>query len=868
MKSSLFVTWNLRGLGSRTKRAAVRRVLGKLKSGVVLIQESKKEVVDECFISQICGRQFRFSFAFSPSEGAAGGIITVWDDSFFRLKFSIIHSKYVACVGTLLNEKLDVAIINIYAPNDVSERRRLWAELKEMVHQLNIPVLIGGDFNVIRKQSEKLGFHSNKKAMAEFDEFIEGLALIDLPLSGGEYTWCSNREEPVFCRLDRFLVDAEIISKWPNVTQNIVASSISDHKPVVLFNNIRRKEPSIFRWFDYWAEEKDYDEVIKAAADKAKGKGILNFLSQCKRESERWNRSRKVLDNECSQVLEEKMLVLEKQVQSNPGNIAAKNEIKGCRAKLWNCYRREKREWLQKSRLKWFQAGDKNTKYFHLVASARQRTNTITALKVDGELVTDQNKIKQSIFESFKEVYNDKNTIPIKKLDCNLKKLSAESAEFLDREFSEDEIKHALWAMDGSRAPGPDGFNMNFLKKYWSTIKGDVLKFFNEFYNGTISDTSFNRSFIVLIPKKSPPSTMEDYRPISLVCSMYKLVAKVLSYRVSGCIHEFISENQFAFCPGKQILDCALISNEVFDVMKKGGRPGIVFKADFRKAYDTVDWHFLLFSIKMMGFGEKWLSWIQFCISSANISILVNGLPTPSFSIQRGLRQGCPLSPILFNIVAEVLSEVLKNAVRVALFEAVNINGSDISVSHIQFADDLIVFAGASETQVQNIVRILRGFGLASGLRLNLDKSKLLGVNVDPVILEKWAVTTKCSTENFPCTYLGLPLGIVRNSLKIWVPVVEKVKKRLTSWRSRLLSFSGRLVLVKAVLSNLPIYYMSLFKLPVSICKQINRLINNFLWGGAEKRSIVWIGWKELCKPKVNGGLGLVDMKVKNMSIT
>ncbi|GMJ06844.1 hypothetical protein HRI_004353600 [Hibiscus trionum] len=122
MNSSLFVTWNLRGLGSRIKRAAVRRVIGKLKPGVVFIQESKKEAIDECFISQICGRQFRFSFAFSPSVGAAGGLISVWDVSFFRLKHSIIHSKYIICVGTLLNDKLEVGLINIYAPNDGSER--------------------------------------------------------------------------------------------------------------------------------------------------------------------------------------------------------------------------------------------------------------------------------------------------------------------------------------------------------------------------------------------------------------------------------------------------------------------------------------------------------------------------------------------------------------------------------------------------------------------------------------------------------------------------------------------------------------------------------------------------------------------------
>ncbi|GMI67867.1 hypothetical protein HRI_000456000 [Hibiscus trionum] len=334
MNSSLFLSWNLRGLGRKLKRAAVKKVIGRLKPGAIFIQESKKEIVDTVLISQICRRQSRYSFVFSPSAGASGGLISCWDDTFFSFKRSIIHSRYIVCIGTLLNLNLEVALVNIYAPNDCSERRCVWAELKDLVQQLSIPVLIGGDFNVIRKRSEKMGVHCNKKAMEEFDEFIEDLALIDLPLSGGDFTWCSNREDPVFCRLDRFLMSIDILLKWPNVIQKLVASSISDHKPVVLCNTFRRRESRIFRWFDYWAEEENYDNVIKEAAIKAEGKGIFEFLLHCKHESENWNRRRKAQNSENSQALENRMLMLEKRFQDNPGDIAVKNELKTYRAKL------------------------------------------------------------------------------------------------------------------------------------------------------------------------------------------------------------------------------------------------------------------------------------------------------------------------------------------------------------------------------------------------------------------------------------------------------------------------------------------------------------------------------------------------------
>ncbi|GMI94762.1 hypothetical protein HRI_003145500 [Hibiscus trionum] len=298
--------------------------------------------------------------------------------------------------------------------------------------------------------------------------------------------------------------------------------------------------------------------------------------------------------------------------------------------------------------------------------------------------------------------------------------------------------------------------------------------------------------------------------------------------------------------------------------MKKSEVPGIIFKADFRKAYDLVDWGFLMLVLKKLGFGEKWRQWIMYCISSANISILVNGSPTPFFSIRRGLRQGCPLSPLLFNLVVETLSALIKSTMSKGFFEAVQIGNSNVKVSHLQFTDDLIIFCGASEMQVKNVVRLLKGFEYALGLRLNLQKSNLIGINLSTDTLEGWAVKVNCSTVNLPCTYLGLPLGCSKNSVALSAPVVEKFKKRMAGWKAKLMSFSGRIVLVKSVLSNLPVYYMSLFEMPATIFDQLNKMIAKFLWGSPERRTIHWLNWKVLCKPKCKGGLGLMDMKLKN----
>ncbi|KAL4385972.1 hypothetical protein GQ457_09G021960 [Hibiscus cannabinus] len=325
---------------------------------------------------------------------------------------------------------------------------------------------------------------------------------------------------------------------------------------------------------------------------------------------------------------------------------------------------------------------------------------------------------------------------------------------------------------------------------------------------------------------------VNDFRPISLVSSVYKIVAKVLSRRLVGCMEEVIGDNQFAFLQGKQITDCVLIANETIEDIRRRKRAALVFKADFQKAYDTIDWDFLDFILEKMGFGCKWRSWISYCISSATISVLVNGSPTNRFSIKRGLRQGCPLSPFLFNCVGEALSLLLEKARSFRVFKGVEVGNSGFVVSHIQFADDLIVFTEASVANSRNIKRILRVFEVVSGLRLNPRKSKLYGLNVENCLMEDWAQQIQCIVDKFPTTYLGLPLGFSRNSIELWNPVIEKFRKRLDGWKGKLLSFGGRITLLRAKVNG----GLGWFE----ISTRNRSLLNNRVWRYGSEAGSLW----------------------------
>nr|GEZ79538.1 RNA-directed DNA polymerase, eukaryota [Tanacetum cinerariifolium] len=273
-----------------------------------------------------------------------------------------------------------------------------------------------------------------------------------------------------------------------------------------------------------------------------------------------------------------------------------------------------------------------------------------------------------------------------------------------------------------------------------------------------------NSSFIALIPKIPDANLEKDFRPISLIGSLYKIIAKILANRLVGVLGDIVNARK-----KKQFL---------------------VFKVDFEKAYDSVRWVFLDDILRKFGFGEKWCKWIQSCLTSSRGSIILNGSPTEEFQFYKGLKQGDPLSPFLFILIIKSLHLSFQRVEDAGMFKGIKL-GSSVSTSHMFYADDAVLVGQWCESNINTLVPVLECFYRASSLRINMSKSKLMGLYVDSDKVKGAAIKLGCLTFKTPFTYLRSTVGGSMSQIQAWEEVVERVKSWLSKWKMKTLSIGG-----------------------------------------------------------------------------
>jgi hypothetical protein len=284
-----------------------------------------------------------------------------------------------------------------------------------------------------------------------------------------------------------------------------------------------------------------------------------------------------------------------------------------------------------------------------------------------------------------------------------------ENNQNLFAEVTESELKDTMQSFQKDKSPGPDGWNIEFYLGFFDLLGKDILKVVEESrLNGRIHGP-LNSTFIALIPKVNEPLSFDDFRPISLCNCIYKIIAKIIARRLKPLLSKSISKEQFGFLEGRQIHEAIGVAQEGLHNLKTKKEKGTILKIDLSKAFDRVNWSYIRLLLTHIGFDVPFIKWIMACISSVSFAVLINGAASPFFISEKGLRQGCPLSPLLFLLVAEGLRRALLNAVNTGEFLGIQITPNQ-RLTHLLFVDDILIFCSGLSQDAEVLSSILTLF--------------------------------------------------------------------------------------------------------------------------------------------------------------
>jgi hypothetical protein len=814
------------------------------------------------------------------SKGKSGGLMLLWNSS-CGVEIQNYSRRHINAVVQRLPDDLKWKFTGFYGHPEASRRTESWALLRHLASLSPEPWLCLGDFNEIVCMGEKTSKAARSYSQIRaFQCALSDSGLGDLGFKGPKFTWCNGREgsENNKERLDRAVANAEWCSLFNLVNVEVLPRTCSDHSPILVSASSTREvvwpKSNIFRFEAAWAKSKEQGEVIKKVwrakfNSESPWVTVMRNLEKSRNALKLWASSQKIS-------MEQRIETLQKQISliqlRGDGDFLV--EEKRLKEELNNALDMEELKWMQRAKINWLKNGDRNSKFFHAYASYRSKKNFISKVKdKNGLLCVTKDSIEEAFVSYFKEVFSAGDHVEvepcIRALEC---KVSPEMNSRLLFPFTKEEINIALSQMSPLKAPGPDGMSASFYQANWNVINEEVCEAALNFLNTGEFDRDVNSTFIALIPKVQNPMSVTDFRPISLCNVLYKLISKVLANRLKHILPDIISCFQSAFIPGRLISDNILAAYEIMHTMQrrmwsKEGFMGI--KLDMSKAYDRVEWVFLKAVMHKLGFDARWVDLVMKCVSSVKYSVLINGNPVGAFYPSRGLRQGDPISPYLFLLCAECFSGLLCNAEKRGHISGVPSSPKGPTISHLLFADDCILFCKANRVEWRRLLNIISVYEEGSGQKVNLNKTSVFfSRNTKPSRRQEILSLSGLAESHGIESYLGLPCFVGKSRSRAFQFIKEKVWKKLNSWRNVFLSQAGREVLLKAVIQAIPTYCMSIFQLPISLCKDINSLMQEFWWRHLSKSSrINWMSWDRMSSAKSKGGLGFRDLVIFNQAL-
>ena len=840
---------NTRGLRNRLKRNAIFQLCKQQKYDVICLQETYITAKDvELWKKQWGGKMFHRC----GTTHSRGELILVSKHIQNNVKLEINQDRVLG-VSIELNSR-DYVILNMYAPNNNIEKAHYFRTIKHTLKDYSEKdIILLGDFNcVLSNELDNISGqpHCTQQIKA-FKEMISENALIDLWRNfhgeTKEYTWC--RQNPFIARrLDYCFVTQEIEQKCSSC--DIISVANSDHRALLIEINDTEfvRGPGYWRFNNRYLEDTQFvnkmSELLKVWIDDSKS-SFGNVRDQ-------WDWCKFKIKDYCSEYgkfraqgkrnnildLQNKLQNLEKSLAKEPDSEHIHKEVLQTKRKLEIMSLEKARGAQIRARTKWVEEGEKNTKFFLGLEKNRAKQNTMTHLvKENGEIVTRQADVLHEQVNFYSALYaipdEEENTMIEKTRQFmnneDFPKLDERESASCEGLMNETEIGNALRKMKNGSAPGNDGLTVEFYKFFWASLSTIITDSFNEAFSEGGLSFSQKQGTIILLHKGKDlcRGKLNNWRPITLTNSDYKILAKALSLRLNVVIGKLINQDQVGYLKGRNISTIIRTVDDVINYLNVTKKGGYLLALDYQKAFDSISKTFMIQAFDIFGFGPQFKRWISVMITNTSSRINHGGWISESFPVHRGIRQGCPFSPLAFIVAVELLAIKIRNS---------NISGISLPSSEKdpssaklkvkQLADDTTLFLNDSQDMLK-AHDILNDFSRISGLNLNTHKTKAMKLG------------TQKEEHNLPfeltdsIKILGIyfkPNQAASNLEENWTRRIDAMHKTINIWSKRDIGIFGKIVIIKSFIVSQFVFVMQSIGIPEQVLTTINKTLYKFVW--------------------------------------